>query len=70
MFTVGRHALGVQAHPEFAAPYLRALLADRIDPIGEAETAAALRSLDRPTDEATVARWILQFIRSTVRGDG
>jgi GMP synthase-like glutamine amidotransferase len=69
MFTVGDHALGVQAHPEFATPYLRALLADRVDPIGEAATAAALRSLDRPTDEATVARWILEFVRSRVLDD-
>lgn len=58
------HVIGIQAHPEFGAPYLRALLQDRVDRIGEAGTAAALASLDQPTDETTVAGWILAFLRA------
>jgi GMP synthase-like glutamine amidotransferase len=58
--------IGIQAHPEFSATYLRALLADRVDRIGEAATTAALASLDRPTDEAAVAGWILGFVHARV----
>jgi GMP synthase-like glutamine amidotransferase len=63
MFSVGSHLVGLQAHPEFGVPYLRALLEDRVDPIGAEPTAAALRSLDEPTDEAVVARWLVAFLR-------
>ena len=64
MLAVDDHVIGIQAHPEFGAPYVRALLVDRVDRIGEADTAMALESLEQPTDERVVARWILEFLRS------
>ena len=64
MLAVGDDVIGVQAHPEFGAAYVRALLEDRVDRIGEAGTAAALASLAEPTDEQAVAGWIASFIRS------
>ncbi len=64
MLAVGDAMLGVQAHPEFGAPYVRALLEDRVDRIGEAGTRAAIDTLERATDEAAVAAWILAFVRS------
>ena len=48
MLAVDDDVIGIQAHPEFGAPYVRALLEDRVDRIGEAGTAAALESLERP----------------------
>ena len=66
MLAVGDDVIGVQAHPEFGAAYVRALLEDRVDRIGEAETAVALASLEAPTDERAVAAWIASFIRSRV----
>jgi len=63
MLGVGEDIVGIQAHPEFGAPYVRALLVDRIDRIGESETERALRSLDEPTDDALVARWLLELLR-------
>jgi GMP synthase-like glutamine amidotransferase len=63
MLAVDDHMLGLQAHPEFGAPYVRALLEDRVDRIGADETAAALATLDRATDERPVAAWILAFLR-------
>jgi GMP synthase-like glutamine amidotransferase len=63
MFAVGDDTIGIQAHPEFGADYVRALLEDRVDRIGEAQTAAALASLDLPTDERAVAGWIMAFVR-------
>jgi hypothetical protein len=66
--TVGEDMVGIQAHPEFGADYVRALLEDRVDRIGEAQTATALESLDAPTDEAVVAAWIVTFLRSRIGG--
>jgi GMP synthase-like glutamine amidotransferase len=70
MLAVDDDVIGVQAHPEFTAPYLRALLEDRVDRIGEAGTAAALASLAAPTDEHAVAQWILAFLRARVHQRG
>jgi len=64
MLAVGDHMVGLQAHPEFGAAYVRALLEGRVDRIGEAETDAALATLDQPTDELPTARWLLAFLRS------
>jgi GMP synthase-like glutamine amidotransferase len=64
MLAVGDDVVGIQAHPEFGTAYVRALLEDRVDRIGEAGTRAALDSLEVPTDEGLVARWILAFLRS------
>jgi len=64
MLTVGETMLGLQAHPEFGTAYVRALLEDRVDRIGDGATAAALATLARPTDERPVAAWITSFLRS------
>lgn len=66
MLAVGPDVIGVQAHPEFGAAYIRALLEDRVDRIGEEGTAAALASLAQPTDERAVAQWIASFVRARV----
>jgi hypothetical protein len=70
MLAVDDDMIGLQAHPEFGAPYLRALLEDRVDRIGEAGTSSALASLQRPTDEEAVARWIIAFLGARVRSEG
>jgi GMP synthase-like glutamine amidotransferase len=61
-FRVGTTMLGIQAHPEFRPEYLAALLGDRIGRIGPETTSRARESLDRPTDDAAVARWIVRFL--------
>ena len=62
MLRVDETMLGMQAHPEFGAAYVAALLADREERIGVEKTAAARRSLSEPTDERAVAHWIAQFL--------
>jgi GMP synthase (glutamine-hydrolysing) len=62
MLRVGRTMLGVQAHPEFRATYIRALLDTRAERIGEDETDAARRSLDAPTDADRMGKWLLRFM--------
>jgi GMP synthase-like glutamine amidotransferase len=64
MLAVEDDIIGIQAHPEFGAPYVRALLEDRVDRIGAEDTTVALESLERSTDERVVARWILEFLRA------
>jgi GMP synthase-like glutamine amidotransferase len=63
MLAVGDTMLGIQAHPEFGAAYVDALLAGRAERIGEERAAAARRSLGEPTDASVVARWIVNFLR-------
>src|SRR5262249_38080781 len=68
MFRVGDSMLGIQAHPEFPKAYSEALLADRVERIGQERVKSALASLDRPTDESIVTKWIVEFLgnRETV----
>ncbi len=62
IFRVGETMLGIQAHPEFTAAYSQALLIDRASRIGSDRVETALASLNRQTDQATIADWIGQFI--------
>jgi GMP synthase-like glutamine amidotransferase len=61
MFLVGDSTLGIQAHPEFPKAYSEALLRDRVERIGKERVEAALASLESPTDESIVAKWIAAF---------
>jgi GMP synthase-like glutamine amidotransferase len=59
---VGASMVGVQAHPEFPAAYVDALLADRVARIGDDHVAAARASLSQPTDEVTMGRWLARVL--------
>jgi GMP synthase-like glutamine amidotransferase len=61
-FEVGS-LLGFQGHPEFVAAYADALMARRVERIGAEAIDRARGTLSRPTDHATVARWIAGFLR-------
>jgi GMP synthase-like glutamine amidotransferase len=62
MLAVGTSMLGVQAHPEFPAAYVEALLADRVERIGTAKAAAARQSLARAVESDVMGRWLVRFI--------
>lgn len=62
VITVGRTSLGIQAHPEFPADYLAALLDAREERIGRDVVEQALASLDAPRDEAVAASWMLRTL--------
>lgn len=68
MLRVGDHMVGLQAHPEFPAAYADALYEVRAELLGEQLAAAARASLSAPTDEATVARWLVTFLRAANSG--
>ena len=60
-FALGDHLLTFQGHPEFNKGYARALMEFREKLLGDAYT-PAVASLSRPTDEAAVGRWMLNFL--------
>ena len=62
MITVGDHFLGIQGHPEFTHPFLKDLMQSRLDLMGREAVSQAEKTLGRKTDEAVVARWIVNFI--------
>lgn len=61
-FTVGEHLLCIQGHPEFTAPYARALMDFRRELLGADVHDAGIASLGRSIDSVRVGRWILAFI--------
>jgi GMP synthase (glutamine-hydrolysing) len=63
MMQIGGNVLTLQAHPEATAGYSRDLYATRRESIGDALTNAAIKSLCTPTDEASVANWLLRFLK-------
>jgi GMP synthase-like glutamine amidotransferase len=62
MIAVGETTLGLQGHPEFAAPYAAALLETRTDRIPPPVATAARRSFSRRTDAGVVAGWLARFL--------
>ncbi len=62
-FTVDDHIVTFQGHPEFEKGYSRALMDLRREILGESVYEEGVASLDKPTDEDIVARWILKFIQ-------
>ena len=60
-FGIEGHLFAVQGHPEFTRDYAKFLICRRRDQLGGA-FGPAMRSLNEPTDEAVVARWIAGFL--------
>jgi hypothetical protein len=65
MVRAGERMLGIQAHPEFPAAYVEALMSARVDRIGADTLEAARRALTTSTDDDAVAAWITAFLRRT-----
>ncbi|HWQ36746.1 MAG TPA: amidotransferase [Blastocatellia bacterium] len=63
MFRTGETMLGIQAHPEFPAAYTAALMRDRVERIGAERVRAGLESLELPTNEELIVRWITGFLK-------
>jgi GMP synthase-like glutamine amidotransferase len=65
MIRAGDRMLGIQAHPEFPAAYVEALISARAARIGPDRVDAARRALATATDDDVVAAWIAAFLRRT-----
>lgn len=60
-------ALTLQFHPEFDAPYARALIAAHAAPdIGDDLRAAATRSLDDPSDNDAIGAWLNRYLATGI----
>lgn len=60
-YTLGRHVLGWQFHPEFDAAFMHDLLEAFGPKLGPEATALGQRQVDGPIDAPRVWRWIAQF---------
>jgi len=62
MFQRGDNILAIQGHPEFSKDYAEALMRHRQHALGKTVFEQGIYSLQSPTDEAVIARWMLAFI--------
>lgn len=70
MFRVGSHIFAMQGHPEFSPQYVRALMNARRELLGEETYRRGMASLSMPTDELTIAGWMVAFFQSAMRQPG
>jgi GMP synthase (glutamine-hydrolysing) len=63
MFQIDDHVLALQGHPEFVKGYSRGVMNIRREILGEKVYTEGIESLQNPTSEQVVARWIVQFFK-------
>ena len=63
-FQIGDSVLTFQGHPEFSNEYLKYIINNRREDIGEEKRALALSTLIRAADRELVAQWLVNFIRA------
>lgn len=59
---IGNKMLGIQGHPEFSAVYVKSLMLDRANRIGEQTVKTGIESLNIPMQSRVVAQWINNFL--------
>lgn len=59
---IGNKMLGIQGHPEFSSEYVKYLMKDRTNRIGEDIVTVGLESLKLPKHSDIVGKWINNFI--------
>ncbi len=64
MFQMDDCFLGIQGHPEFEAPYMKALFNSRKDIIPPDIIESALKTIEHKTNGIEIAKWFINFIRS------
>ncbi len=65
MFQLGDNIVTIQGHPEFNKPYAKKLMEFRRELLGGTVYHAGIESLQKQTDEQTIARWAVNFIADT-----
>ncbi len=61
-YQVDQHILALQGHPEFVKGYSRGLMELRKEILGPETYQEGIASLNQPTHEKSVARWVLAFM--------
>ncbi|WP_455201168.1 glutamine amidotransferase-related protein [Kaarinaea lacus] len=64
MFQLGENILTIQGHPEFSKPYAEAMMQYRADIIGERTFREGIKSLQKPVDDLTIAKWFINFLKT------
>lgn len=59
---IGERMLGIQGHPEFSVDYVKYLMKDRTNSIGDKVVEKGLESLAKPVQNSMVAHWIERFL--------
>lgn len=62
MFALGDRVLGLQAHPEFTAEFMREMTREDTLALSPEHRAAALASYDAPVDATAAAHWAAAFL--------
>ncbi|RPH32172.1 MAG: amidotransferase [Bacteroidales bacterium] len=62
MIQIGNKMLGMQGHPEFAADYVKYLMEDRTNSIGEQTVKVGVESLKTSTHSLILSQWISNFL--------
>lgn len=62
MFQLGKSILTIQGHPEFSKSYAEALMGFRRELLGEPLYTVGIESLQKGTDELTIAHWMVNFM--------
>lgn len=63
---IGEKMLGIQGHPEFSSNYVKFLMEDRTNRIGEQKVKEGIDSLKITTDNKVVAEWINNFLNQKI----
>lgn len=58
---IGNRMLGIQGHPEFSASYVRSLIENRTNRIGEEAVKMGIESLEKLTHNRIIAEWMECF---------
>lgn len=63
---IGSKMLGIQGHPEFSADYVKSLMEDRTNRIGEETVKRGIESLRLSTDSLVLALWMEDFLNGVL----
>ena len=64
-FSIDRHVLCLQGHPEWVPDQAGSIYASRVDRLGQEAVDGALASLTQPLDRELVASWMVNLIRDS-----
>ena len=64
-YSIDRHVLCIQAHPEWVPDQAASMYASRVERLGQESVDAALASLSRPLDRELVASWMVDTIHAS-----
>lgn len=66
MIRIGDKMLGIQGHPEFSVNYVKFLMLDRENRIGEATVKVGMESFKTIIDSDLVAEWMNAFLNQSI----